>query len=131
MTAILRTYQNEKQYVDAWIEVDDHHDFAGGPYQETVHQTIGSNQAILPITQAQTTPWGVMAGAVTTILDRGEVKDDETWYSAHIAAARMASLTYSILSALLKRQDDPELALLLAHGELDPWKEHILREMEK
>lgn len=48
MTAILRTYLNERVICEEKVEIDDDHIFAYGPYQDTVPFSIGSNQSILP-----------------------------------------------------------------------------------
>jgi len=49
MKAILRTHLNETRFVDKIVDIDDNHDFAGGPYQDTVPFAVGSNQEILPL----------------------------------------------------------------------------------
>jgi hypothetical protein len=48
MTAILRTYLNEKVICEEKVEIDDDHIFAYGPYQETVPFSVWSNQDIIP-----------------------------------------------------------------------------------
>jgi hypothetical protein len=48
MTAVLRTYQGEDKIADKLVEISDDHNFADGPYGDTVPFAVGSNQAILP-----------------------------------------------------------------------------------
>ena len=49
MKAILRTHFSETRFVDKIVDIDDNHDFAGGPYQDTVPFAVGSNQEILQL----------------------------------------------------------------------------------
>lgn len=49
MKAILRTYHSETSFTHKLVEIDENHDFANGPYQDTVPFSVGSNQSILPI----------------------------------------------------------------------------------
>jgi hypothetical protein len=46
--AILRTYHSETESSDRVVDIDPAHDFAGGPYVDTIPFAVGSNQAILP-----------------------------------------------------------------------------------
>jgi hypothetical protein len=48
MKALLVTYNNEKLSECRLVDVADDHDFAGGPYQDSVPLAVGSNQAIIP-----------------------------------------------------------------------------------
>jgi hypothetical protein len=48
MTAVLRTYQGEDNITDKLVEISDAHNFADGPYVDTVPFAVGSNQSILP-----------------------------------------------------------------------------------
>lgn len=48
MIATLRTYQSEDRIIDRLVEIDDAHNFADGPYVDTVPFAVGSNQTILP-----------------------------------------------------------------------------------
>jgi hypothetical protein len=49
MKAILRTYDRDASFLDRVVEIDDDHDFSGGPYQDTVPFAVGSNQTILDL----------------------------------------------------------------------------------
>jgi hypothetical protein len=49
MKAVLRTYHSETRKTDRIVNIDSAHDFADGPYVDTVPFAVGSNQAILPI----------------------------------------------------------------------------------
>lgn len=49
MKAILRSYHSETSRTDKLVEISDSHDFAQGPYVDTVPFSVGSNQSILPI----------------------------------------------------------------------------------
>lgn len=53
MKAILRTWIRETP-ADMVVEIDDTHDFALGPYQDSVPFAVGSNQEILQIETQQT-----------------------------------------------------------------------------
>lgn len=59
MKAILRTWHREGESTDQLVEIDDDHDWAGGPYQDTVHFSVGSNQEILELefTEKPWRPW--------------------------------------------------------------------------
>lgn len=48
MTAILRTYLNEKVIYEEKVEIDDDHIFAYGPHQDTVPFVVASNQDLIP-----------------------------------------------------------------------------------
>lgn len=48
MKAILRTWKSETEKEDTVVEIADNHNFADGPYVDTVPFTVGSNQEILP-----------------------------------------------------------------------------------
>lgn len=58
MKAILRTYNKEAIDHDKLVDIDDAHDFAQGPYQDTVGFSVGSNQSILPW-DGETRPEGI------------------------------------------------------------------------
>lgn len=49
MKAILRTHFSETKLVDKIVDIDDKHNFVGGPYQDTVPFSVGSNQEIIPL----------------------------------------------------------------------------------
>jgi hypothetical protein len=59
MKAILRTYHSEQKYTDQLVKIDDNHDWARGPYQDTAPFTVGSNQTILELefTEKPWRPW--------------------------------------------------------------------------
>jgi hypothetical protein len=48
--ATLRTWNNgDRSFTDSVVLIDRTHDFASGPYQDTVPFAVGSNQEVLPI----------------------------------------------------------------------------------
>lgn len=53
MMAVLRTYQGEDKITDKLVEISDDHNFANGPYVDTVPFAVGSNQAIIPEDEGQ------------------------------------------------------------------------------
>jgi len=49
MKAILRTFHSELRFIDVLCEIADDHDWAQGPYQDTVPFSVGSNQTLFPV----------------------------------------------------------------------------------
>jgi len=49
MKAVLVTYNGEMKESRVIVEISDDHNFADGPYADTVPFSVGSNQSIQPL----------------------------------------------------------------------------------
>jgi len=49
MKAVLVTYRGEETAFKDVVEIDDNHNFADGPYVDTIPFAVGSNQSIQPM----------------------------------------------------------------------------------